>query len=365
MQYLVGMKILKIYKPFIAGLLGTMLLAGFTGKEKYVELESYLNGRTSASFTASSNNIAETLQAGTRGEILEYKKLPSGNYGLRIKVLNGNHANSIFWVYHKLSDSDLALYETVPQGWGKSRAVASVEKARGVQTTRDTQARTDSGRTAVELIGQSNKSLKTAGEPACVNCSISPVAGQRSLLRPPTSRGMSKACSNLMNAEGELGSQGQSVFSIMAEPKYAGYFTANNALGSFCPKFNTLSKSQKLHAWTWFWTALAKEESSCNLTQKHGTTYRDKAGNLRVLNPREGYGMWALERDRNVRAWRGAACNNIATAEGQARCSIDIMMQTQLSKGRTAGVNSMSYWGPVRRGNTQLMPHMRRLSLCF
>lgn len=342
-----------------------MLLAGFTGKEKYVELEGYLNGRSSASFTAGSNNVVETLQAGTRGEILEYKKLPSGNYGLRIKVLNGNNANNVLWVYHKVSDSDLALYEQVPQGWGQGRSVASVEKARGVQTTRETQARSDSSRQAVDLINQSNKNLRTAGEPACVNCSIAPVAGQRSLLRPPTTRGMSKACSNLMNSDGALGPQGQSVFSIMAESKYVNYFTAPYALGNFCPKFNTLSKSQKLHAWTWFWTALAKEESSCNVTQRHGTTYRDKAGNLRILNPREGYGLWALERDRNVRSWRGAACSDISTAAGQARCSIDIMMKTQLSKGRTAGVNSMSYWGPVRRGNSQLMPHMRRLSLCF
>ena len=335
-----------------------------------MELEGFLNGRSSASFTANDRNIIETLSKGTRGEILEYKRLPSGNYGLKIRVVSGGNNGGVYWIYHRLANSDLALYEQVPPAWGahSARSVASVEKAKGVETVREVQGREASARYAektVALINKTNSDVRSAGQPGCVNCSISPTAGQGNILRPAKTRGMSNACSNLMNGNGQLGPYGQSVFSIMAEPRYAAYFTASNALGQFCPKFNQLTASQKLTAWTWFWTALAKEESSCNLTQRHGTTYRDRNGNLRVLNPREGYGLWALERDRNVRRWRGAACNDISTAAGQARCSIDIMKSTQLAKGRTAGINSMSYWGPVRRGQSQLMPHMRRLTLCF
>lgn len=219
----------------------------------------------------------------------------------------------------------------------------------------------ESSRT-LELINESNQRLQPAE--SCRDCTTQISSRSESLLRPG-SRSMAKACSQLMDAQGDLGPSGQSLFSIMAEPPYREMYTRPDALGSFCPNFNQLTDKEKLLAWTWFWTALAKEESSCNPTQKHGTTYRDKQGQIRVLNPREGYGLWALERDRNVRRWRGQACSNIGTVEGQARCSIDIMMKTQLNKGRTAGVNSMSYWGPVRRGHSQIMPHMRRLSLCF
>lgn len=338
-----------------------------------MELEGYLNGRSSSSFTSSDQNVAAVLDKGTRGEILEYKKLQSGNYGLRIKVLSGTNKGQYFWVYHRVNDSDLALYETAPQDWSQgSRATASVEKARGVETTRDVQGLRprpaapsySSVKSAFSAIEQSNNRLSEKRQETCATCSL-PAAGQSSIVRKATSRGMSRTCSNLMSSQGELGSQGQSVFSIMAEAQYASYFTARNALGNFCPKFNTLTNTQKLQAWTWFWTALAMEEASCEVTKVHGTTYVDRKGNVRILNPREGYGMWALERDRNIRRGRGAACDNIANASGQARCAIDIMTKRQLSRGRTASSDSGSYWGPIRRGNSQIMPHMRRLTLCF
>jgi hypothetical protein len=162
-----------------------------------------------------------------------------------------------------------------------------------------------------------------------------------------------------------LGEGGKSLMSIMSENQYAKYYTQSNALGSYCPKFNGLSQTQKLEAWTWFWTALAQEEASCRVDLVHKTSYT-KNGREIILNPREGYGLWAMERDPNIRRSRGAACKSLKNIDGQARCSIDIMVKTQLSKGAPAS-GRIGYWGPVRREykDHQLMPHMRRFSLCF
>ncbi len=342
-----------------------------------MELEGYLNARSSMSFNPGDRNVKTVLGKGTQGEILEAKKLSSGNYGLRIRVLNGVKADEVFWVYHKVSDSDLTLYESLPgtTSQPKPRQTAAVEEAQSVETRRPVQAHsakankdhvrpTPSPQDVVGLINSANDAVKKAETSSCDNCGTATAARERSLIQPGR-KAMAKACNNLMNKEGELGPQGQDIMSVMSEPENARHLTANNALGSFCPKFNTLSDEDKLMAWAWFWTSLAMEESSCKSTQVHGTTYRDRNGDIQVLNPREGYGLWALERDRNVRRWRGDACSDIGNVEGQARCSIDIMIKTQLSQGRSAGVNSSSYWGPVRRGHRQLVPHMRRFSLCF
>jgi hypothetical protein len=225
---------------------------------------------------------------------------------------------------------------------------------------------TTSDKDVIKFISKGNQSVHKVGQLACVNCSLAPVSGLESILRG-SYRGhkMAPSCKALMNSNGELGSTGHSIFSIMSERKYSRYYTEDNSLGHFCPKFNRLTDSQRLQAWTWFWSALAQEESSCIEKKKHATVYQGRDGRTHVLNPREGYGLWALEKDRNIRRSRGSACMNISTAAGQARCAIDIMTKRQLSRGRTAGNDKFSYWGPVRRGYNQIIPHMRRLKLCF
>jgi hypothetical protein len=67
-----------------------------------VELEAYLNARSDARFTKGSNNIATTLSKGTRGEVMETKKMPSGNFGIKMKVEGGSHRGESFWVYYNL-----------------------------------------------------------------------------------------------------------------------------------------------------------------------------------------------------------------------------------------------------------------------
>ncbi len=219
--------------------------------------------------------------------------------------------------------------------------------------------------TAVAVLNQSQAAVSKIGS-GCAACDIASSGAADFFIRAATTRKMAPRCAFLMDDNGKMGEYGKSVFNIMSEDQYRPQFTKQNALGSYCPKFNSLSDTQKLQAWTWFWTALAQEEASCIVNAHHGTTYTTKSGETRILNPREGYGLWAMERDRNVRRSRGAACDSIGTVAGQARCSIDIMVKRQLAIGEAASSKG-GYWGPIRRESKdhQLMPHMRRLSLCF
>lgn len=403
------------YKPFIAWLLCLLLLPGFTWSDRHPELANFLEKQRTLSPTADSyKNSSTVLEKGNRVEILEFKKLPSGTFGIHIKIVGGPRANENFWVEHKAEDSALSLYESSPDSWkvgGTARRTFDVNKARGgflnknmeaifqeanvkkeepkteameattkkqdtkprkapsadAESKAKSTANSIDPKKAIELISQSNLTLRKAGEPKCVNCSIAPVSGEETLLRPRTTRGVSRACSKLMDSSGHLGPTGKNIFSIMAEAKYARYFTSNNSLGGFCKNFNNLTDAQKLQAWTWFWTALAQEESGCIENRKHETTYIGYDGLTHTLNRYEGHGLWTLERNPNVRRRnkRGAACEKIKTAEDQARCSIDIMVKTQLAKGRPARIRSESYWGPIHYGEKKLMPHMRRLKTCF
>jgi hypothetical protein len=64
-----------------------------------VELESFLNGRSSASF-AGRGNIRFSLPQGTQGQISEVKELRLG-YGLKITIRNGARRGQEAWVYYK------------------------------------------------------------------------------------------------------------------------------------------------------------------------------------------------------------------------------------------------------------------------
>jgi hypothetical protein len=79
-------------------------------KGDVVELEAFLNARSSASFMKSSANITATLTKGTKGEILESKKMPSGNFGLKMKVENGPHAGEAYWVYYNVKARLIKLF---------------------------------------------------------------------------------------------------------------------------------------------------------------------------------------------------------------------------------------------------------------
>jgi hypothetical protein len=161
---------------------------------------------------------------------------------------------------------------------------------------------------------------------------------------------------------------GESVARVILSSTMYDYFMRGNALGSFCPRFSQLSEQRKLQAWVWFWRSLADEESSCIVTRRHSTFARTKRGRRYRLNPEPGYGLWALELNRStrIRQHRGPNCNDISSSQGQALCAVSIMRDTQLDEaGHTASNDSGSYWGPVRRGTRQIIPHMQRFVECF
>lgn len=183
---------------------------------------------------------------------------------------------------------------------------------------------------------------------------------------PAGRSGMAPMCSNIINSSGRIGEWGEDIARILLSPKYTDSFYQDHALGDFCPKFSQLSPTMKTKAWLWFWAALADEESNCNPKVFHPTHYIEKrTGQRKRLNPRAGWGLWAMEYDANIRRDRGSACREIRTVAGQARCAIDIMHGSQLRHGRSASNKRVTYWGPIIRGEKQLMPHMRRFSACF
>ncbi|WP_413558116.1 hypothetical protein [Bdellovibrio sp. HCB209] len=374
------MELTKLYKRILAGTICVSLLSGFTGKEEYVELNGMLNGRSSSSFNRNDNNIVTTLTRGTRGEILETKKLRSGSYGIKIKVMNGRMAGNEMWVYHKDGASDLSLFEEVPQNWDKAAKSKDITKAKATRTEVEKPAVTDpefskkkaqANKEAIDAINRANGSKNKDN---CINCStVSTQSGRRAVISKKRvsgkkARGMSNQCQNLlMNSQGDSTQLGQYMMSTMADPRNSKYYLKSNALGSFCPRFNNLSTENKLKAWNWFWTSLGQEESStCNPSLRHGQFYRDRNGNTRRLNPTDGLGIWTVELSPILRRSRGPECSNVKTAAGQAKCAIEIMKDTQLAKGSKATTGS-KYWGPTRKGRLQrqMLPHMERFALCF
>lgn len=379
-------------------------LTGFSGPEKYIELGAALYGRSSAQFFYEDrSNIEMVLPEGTRGEIVERTRLDSGNYGYQIQVMNGENIGKKVWVFYNMENPDLTLYSKTPKRWTAPEELATPniapptekvapEKAAAVQTIRDTPGIKDpkeakpaqapaapqkSGgprytksdemiRKSFQRIEDGNDGIKSVSTPKCTTCSVPDVTSNSTPLSISRgSKGMDNSCNALMSSSGQVGSTGRALQSIMSESQYKSYFMRNDSLGRFCPKFRNLTPTQKMQAWTWFWTSLAQEESSCDPQLIHPVYAKDRSGRTFKLNPNVGYGLWAMEKDANLRRGRGAPCSTIATAEGQARCAVEIMTATQLAKGRNADVLSGSYWGPVMRGNAQIMPHMRRLNICF
>jgi hypothetical protein len=374
-----------------------LAITGFTGYEVYVELEGFINGRSSAEFRAQDHNIKAVLPQGTKGQILEYTEFSSGNYGLKIRTLNGGRQGEEFWIYYKPSAPHMRLFEAMPQHWvssqGQGRAgsgarqTTQVERATAAETTRAVTAYVEPqspggnnpGGSHPDVIGaligsqvvreavQAAGTNQAVAPSSCRDCTsgaparIAPASSSRSRLAP--------MCSNFIGSDGSYGQWGRQMAGIIAEPRYRDLYLRNNSLGAFCPRYAQLSESKRIQAWVWFWSALGHEESGCDLNKHHGTHYRNRRGEVVRLNPREGHGIWALERSATYRRGRGAACSNISTFDGQARCSLEIMAKNQLVSGASASgaADSKKYWGPLRnsRQGRQIMPHMRRFTECF
>jgi hypothetical protein len=384
----------KTLSKFTALSLALVLLLGLTGNEKYVELSGYLNARASAKFRSIDDNILGVLKTGTRAEILQRKRMKSGNYGFKVEVLDGSLKGREVWVYYNMNNPDLNLYDVKPQDWEDIYTEkADPESAQGVEATRDTPAIQDPmdltlSTKSEELVPSQEalqstiensseavtavlKSMRPKPRPSttagCDSCEFRADTTNFPVeIAPATSRtALANNCHKIMQTDGSLGEIGTELYSKMSDPKYSDRYLKSDAMGQLCPNFNSLSSGQKLKAWTWFWTVLAHEESRCRPEVIH-PIYATIKGKSKKINRVEGIGLWAMERYQADRSGRGEACRGDMTEPSlQVQCSIDIMAKMTLRGGSLTHKKNGNYWGPVNRYKSQLLKKMKRFKLCF
>lgn len=157
----------------VAGPIILVFLSAFD-VDQVIELEKYLNGRTSESFLKSSNNIKSTLPPGTRGKIVQIKKFNSGNYGYKILVQNGKEKGNELWVYYRTEDPGITLYSD-EQGKKETQKPDEAKAAKLVRkqaALRETSSETTvSIEESLEKINEGNKKLQKIAQP-CSDCEV-------------------------------------------------------------------------------------------------------------------------------------------------------------------------------------------------
>ncbi len=86
-------------KKIITTIISILLLTALA-KNDTVELDAFLNARSSMNFLKNTKNVVTTLPKGTKGKVEEFVKLPSGNFGLKMTVLDGKHKDKSVWIYY-------------------------------------------------------------------------------------------------------------------------------------------------------------------------------------------------------------------------------------------------------------------------
>ncbi len=120
-----------------------ILLVGFKIGDE-IELDNYINARSSAKFLKTSNNIRTQLSKGTSGTVSEihpfYKikngKKILGNSGIKILVTNGPKKGKSYWVYYNVSNPALKLSNEK----NSELKPSAVEEATSAQTIREVPA---------------------------------------------------------------------------------------------------------------------------------------------------------------------------------------------------------------------------------
>ena len=165
----------KSFQLFLKCVLVFAIL-GFTGKEDIVELTDFVNGRASANFLKSANNIdAPNLPKGTVGKILEHKKFPkSGNYGLYVEVITPNKKGKKYWVYYNTKNPRMKLYDSKaetkkPEDAVKTETTADVP---ALVDPKDIEIEEQANKKAVESVTEAQEKVKEIGKTqACTeNC---------------------------------------------------------------------------------------------------------------------------------------------------------------------------------------------------
>ena len=168
----------------LIGLLSLSL--GFTGHERFVELEGYFNGRSEADFRKGVQNVRAVLPKGTRAQILAYAKLPSGNYALKVKTVNGETKGQDFWIYYDLERKSVKTFENAPSHWAERPAGRVAETQRDVPAL----AETPSAREIVKRTDRLQTEIRDATAPRtecshCVGIDNVPVPEPRPERRDP------------------------------------------------------------------------------------------------------------------------------------------------------------------------------------
>ena len=126
-----------------------------------------------------------------------------------------------------------------------------------------------------------------------------------------------------INPNGQLGylSQlvaGQIAQDITTKKEESAFVKEYPDLVKICPGFKTMSATNKVSMWTWFFEILAFFESTCDPSKSN---YQPDVPH----GPARG--LYQLEPRRSIRAWRGPHCDVpdsvILTAEGNTACAID------------------------------------------
>ena len=160
-----------------AGPVILVLLSAFD-VDQVIELEKYLNGRTSGNFLKSTDNVKALLPPGTRGKIIKKKAFNSGNFGYEIEVQNGPEKGHPLWVYYRTDSPGMKLYSDVAQ----KEETRKPAEAKALKTTRPQPAlreppedSSDTIKKSLEKISEGNQKLREVSK-GCSDCEISKVS---------------------------------------------------------------------------------------------------------------------------------------------------------------------------------------------
>lgn len=126
-----------MHPRFASFVIGVSVFLSATGavSGELIEIETYLNARSSASFSKDSHNYAHmVLKPGTHGSVLDFKKFAHGNVGYYITILDGPYQGKKVWVLYR---PDKKFVKVLDKD-NKPTEVAS--QAQSVQTVKHTPA---------------------------------------------------------------------------------------------------------------------------------------------------------------------------------------------------------------------------------
>ncbi|HWU42359.1 MAG TPA: cell envelope integrity protein TolA, partial [Bdellovibrio sp.] len=186
-------KLLKISFILVIFIIGS----GFA-EDDVVELEHALNGRDSANFLKTTDNVKFTLEKGARAVILKdgVKKFSStspdangeqkSNYGLHVLIKTGPNAGKEAWIYYRGGDPGMKLFSKAEAAEKDAplearKPAESVEKAKAAEMTKPVAAIADSKNPppAPDVKGAVAKAVKKADDlnkkelsPSCSDCEL-------------------------------------------------------------------------------------------------------------------------------------------------------------------------------------------------